>query len=347
MGSQLCTVCFRGNLFVTQEAAPAWVLGTLRQAKGARSICKQSELCGQRQEPSPCSPFLLPLLLLLPSPPSSSSLLPLPPSSLLPPLPPPASSSPFLPPPPPPSSSLLLLPPSFLFPPPPYSSSLFFPPPPSSFLLPPFLSPTPPSSLSLLPPASSSLLLPPPSCLLLPPPPSSSLLPPPPSSSLLPSPPFCLLLLPPPSSSLPLLPLLPPASSLLRGKQSRRRANNPSPLTVYLSLQSLLFCPKSKLHIHRGEISKIIRECQEESFWKRALPFSLMSMLATQGLVHQGYLASNPRFGSLPKVARLSSRASSCDKPLFKAWTKRMNERKLTAEPLNDGAIGGFNSPFG
>uniref|UniRef100_A0A8C0JP41 OCIA domain containing 2 n=1 Tax=Canis lupus dingo TaxID=286419 RepID=A0A8C0JP41_CANLU len=67
----------------------------------------------------------------------------------------------------------------------------------------------------------------------------------------------------------------------------RRRANNPSPLTVYLSLQSLLFCPKSKLHIHRGEISKIIRECQEESFWKRALPFSLMSMLATQGLVHQ------------------------------------------------------------
>ncbi|KAF6131880.1 OCIA domain containing 2 [Phyllostomus discolor] len=70
------------------------------------------------------------------------------------------------------------------------------------------------------------------------------------------------------------------------------------------SQQSLLFCPKSKLHIHRGEISKIIRECQEESFWKRALPFSLVSMLVTQGLVHQGYLASNPRFGSLPKVAR-------------------------------------------
>uniref|UniRef100_A0A8I5YCD2 OCIA domain containing 2 n=1 Tax=Rattus norvegicus TaxID=10116 RepID=A0A8I5YCD2_RAT len=71
-----------------------------------------------------------------------------------------------------------------------------------------------------------------------------------------------------------------------------------------LSKQSLLFCPKSKLHIHRGEIAKIIRECQEESFWKRALPFSLISMLVTQGLVHQGYLAANPRFGSLPKVAR-------------------------------------------
>uniref|UniRef100_A0A9L0RI58 OCIA domain containing 2 n=4 Tax=Equus TaxID=9789 RepID=A0A9L0RI58_HORSE len=69
------------------------------------------------------------------------------------------------------------------------------------------------------------------------------------------------------------------------------------------SKQSLLFCPKSKLHIQRAEISKIIRECQEESFWKRALPFSLVSMLVTQGLVHQGYLAANPRFGSLPKVA--------------------------------------------
>uniref|UniRef100_A0A8C5UVX2 OCIA domain containing 2 n=1 Tax=Microcebus murinus TaxID=30608 RepID=A0A8C5UVX2_MICMU len=70
------------------------------------------------------------------------------------------------------------------------------------------------------------------------------------------------------------------------------------------SKRSLLFCPKSKLHIHREEVAKIMRECQEESFWKRALPFSLVSMLVTQGLVHQGYLAANPRFGSLPKVAR-------------------------------------------
>uniref|UniRef100_A0A2K6P4M5 OCIA domain containing 2 n=1 Tax=Rhinopithecus roxellana TaxID=61622 RepID=A0A2K6P4M5_RHIRO len=51
------------------------------------------------------------------------------------------------------------------------------------------------------------------------------------------------------------------------------------------SKQSLLFCPKSKLHIHRAEISKIMQECQEESFWKR------------------GYLTANPRFGSLPKIA--------------------------------------------
>ncbi|XP_036189459.1 OCIA domain-containing protein 2 isoform X2 [Myotis myotis] len=62
--------------------------------------------------------------------------------------------------------------------------------------------------------------------------------------------------------------------------------NQDKPHLPPLSKQSLLFCPKSKLHIHRAEISKIIRECQEESFWKRALPFSLGSMLVTQGLVH-------------------------------------------------------------
>ncbi|XP_050646145.1 OCIA domain-containing protein 2 isoform X1 [Macaca thibetana thibetana] len=72
------------------------------------------------------------------------------------------------------------------------------------------------------------------------------------------------------------------ASASTRGNQDKD-THLPPP-----SKQSLLFCPKSKLHIHRAEISKIMRECQEESFWKRALPFSLVSMLVTQGLVYQG-----------------------------------------------------------
>ncbi|XP_004579168.1 OCIA domain-containing protein 2 [Ochotona princeps] len=84
---------------------------------------------------------------------------------------------------------------------------------------------------------------------------------------------------------------------------STQESQEKSPNWPPLNKKSMLFCPKSKLHIHKGEIAKIIRECQEESFWKRALPFSLVSMLVTQGLVHQGYLAANPRFGSLPKVA--------------------------------------------
>ncbi|XP_018431356.1 PREDICTED: OCIA domain-containing protein 2 [Nanorana parkeri] len=55
--------------------------------------------------------------------------------------------------------------------------------------------------------------------------------------------------------------------------------------------------------VQRQELKKIIKECKEESFWYRALPISLGSMLATQGLVYKGYLTANKRFGSLPKVA--------------------------------------------
>ncbi|XP_072263234.1 OCIA domain-containing protein 2-like [Pyxicephalus adspersus] len=53
----------------------------------------------------------------------------------------------------------------------------------------------------------------------------------------------------------------------------------------------------------RKELGKIIKECKEESFWYRALPISLGSMLATQGLIYKGYLSKNKRFGSLPKLA--------------------------------------------
>ncbi|XP_029443781.1 OCIA domain-containing protein 2 isoform X2 [Rhinatrema bivittatum] len=65
----------------------------------------------------------------------------------------------------------------------------------------------------------------------------------------------------------------------------------------------LPYCPISNAHIDREDVAKIIKECKEESFWHRALPLSLGSMMVTQGLVYKGYLASNPRLGSLPKVA--------------------------------------------
>ncbi|KAM5271647.1 OCIA domain-containing protein 2 isoform 2-T2 [Ctenodactylus gundi] len=94
------------------------------------------------------------------------------------------------------------------------------------------------------------------------------------------------------------------ASVSTHGAQEEHGHQDKGPHLPPWGKQSFLFCPKSKLHIQRGEIAKIIRECQEESFWKRALPFSLVSMLVTQGLIQQGYLAANPRFGSLPKLAR-------------------------------------------
>ncbi|XP_069780790.1 OCIA domain-containing protein 2 isoform X3 [Narcine bancroftii] len=44
-------------------------------------------------------------------------------------------------------------------------------------------------------------------------------------------------------------------------------------------------------------------ECKRESFWFRALPLSLGSMLVTQGLMYKGVLSPSKRFGSVPKVA--------------------------------------------
>ncbi|XP_029604734.1 OCIA domain-containing protein 1-like isoform X1 [Salmo trutta] len=48
---------------------------------------------------------------------------------------------------------------------------------------------------------------------------------------------------------------------------------------------------------------RVFRECNQESFWYRSVPFSVVSMLVTQGLIHRGALTSSSKFGSLPKVA--------------------------------------------
>ncbi|XP_009865900.1 PREDICTED: OCIA domain-containing protein 2 [Apaloderma vittatum] len=64
----------------------------------------------------------------------------------------------------------------------------------------------------------------------------------------------------------------------------------------------MFYCPTSQIH-DTGEIARIRHECKEESFWYRALPLSLGSMLVTQGLVSKGIFSANPRFGALPKMA--------------------------------------------
>nr|XP_029504428.1 OCIA domain-containing protein 1-like [Oncorhynchus nerka] len=33
---------------------------------------------------------------------------------------------------------------------------------------------------------------------------------------------------------------------------------------------------------------RVFRECNQESFWYRSVPFSVVSMLVTQGLIHKG-----------------------------------------------------------
>ncbi|KAM6072921.1 OCIA domain-containing protein 2 isoform 1-T2 [Theristicus caerulescens] len=64
----------------------------------------------------------------------------------------------------------------------------------------------------------------------------------------------------------------------------------------------MFYCPISQIH-NAGEIARIREECKKESFWYRALPLSLGSILVTQGLVSKGIFSASPRFGALPKMA--------------------------------------------
>ncbi|XP_053475201.1 OCIA domain-containing protein 1-like [Ictalurus furcatus] len=50
------------------------------------------------------------------------------------------------------------------------------------------------------------------------------------------------------------------------------------------------------------EERKVFKQCDEESFWYRSVPFSASAMALTHMLVTKGKLTSSPRFGSLPKV---------------------------------------------
>ncbi|XP_070776074.1 OCIA domain-containing protein 1 [Enoplosus armatus] len=61
--------------------------------------------------------------------------------------------------------------------------------------------------------------------------------------------------------------------------------------------------PVGMEYIPTEEERRVFRECNQESFWYRSVPFSVVSMAITQALVARGTLSASPRFGSLPKVA--------------------------------------------
>ncbi|CAB1439914.1 unnamed protein product [Pleuronectes platessa] len=56
-------------------------------------------------------------------------------------------------------------------------------------------------------------------------------------------------------------------------------------------------------YIPTEEEKNVFKECNQESFWYRSVPFSVVGMAITQALVAKGTLTASPRFGSLPKVA--------------------------------------------
>ncbi|KAM8879015.1 OCIA domain-containing protein 1 isoform 2-T2 [Spinachia spinachia] len=55
-------------------------------------------------------------------------------------------------------------------------------------------------------------------------------------------------------------------------------------------------------YIPTEEERRVFKECQNESFWYRSVPFCVVGVTVTQVLVAKGILSPSPRFGSLPKV---------------------------------------------
>ncbi|XP_070765682.1 OCIA domain-containing protein 2 [Enoplosus armatus] len=92
-------------------------------------------------------------------------------------------------------------------------------------------------------------------------------------------------------------------------------------------------CPMGDRHIHRGDVRKVWKECQEESFWYRALPFSLGSMAVTGGLIYSGTWKSSKRFGPFPKLAVAGIVGFALGKALYVGTCRR----KFQALGLGDG----------
>ncbi|XP_046892799.1 OCIA domain-containing protein 1 [Hypomesus transpacificus] len=55
-------------------------------------------------------------------------------------------------------------------------------------------------------------------------------------------------------------------------------------------------------YVPTEEEKRVFKECNQESFMYRSLPFSAVAVGVTQVLVAKGVLAPSPRFGSLPKI---------------------------------------------
>ncbi|KAG9473254.1 OCIA domain-containing protein 2-like [Eleutherodactylus coqui] len=103
----------------------------------------------------------------------------------------------------------------------------------------------------------------------------------------------------------------------------------------------------SMSHENREKFFKTIKECKEESFWYRALPLSVTSMLGTQVLIHQGYLSKNPRFGSLPKLALAGFLGFVIGKMSYMGACQKKFEKLGLECPFEAGFAPGMAGPFG
>ncbi|XP_051511920.1 OCIA domain-containing protein 2 [Myxocyprinus asiaticus] len=61
-------------------------------------------------------------------------------------------------------------------------------------------------------------------------------------------------------------------------------------------------CPIADPRFPRDNLKQIWKECQNESFWYRALPLAVGSMTVTGGLMYNGVWKQSKRFGYFPKL---------------------------------------------
>ncbi|XP_040274815.1 OCIA domain-containing protein 2 [Bufo bufo] len=125
-------------------------------------------------------------------------------------------------------------------------------------------------------------------------------------------------------------------------QQAPEQSTTPAPQ------KSLMHCPISQGN--REEFRKVFKECKEESFWYRALPLSVTSMIATQALIFQGYLSKNIRFGSLPKLALAGFLGFAVGKISYFGTCQKKFEKLGVQNPFEaafaPGMAGGFDPGF-
>ncbi|CAN2388460.1 Ovarian carcinoma immunoreactive antigen (OCIA), partial [Pristimantis euphronides] len=100
-------------------------------------------------------------------------------------------------------------------------------------------------------------------------------------------------------------------------------------------------------HAQREDFFKAIKECKQESFWYRALPLSVTSMLGTQALIYQGYLAKNKRFGSFPKLILAGFLGFVIGKISYIGTCQKKFEKMGLQCPLEAGFAPGMAGAFG
>nr|XP_057929880.1 OCIA domain-containing protein 2 isoform X1 [Doryrhamphus excisus] len=92
-------------------------------------------------------------------------------------------------------------------------------------------------------------------------------------------------------------------------------------------------CPFGDGHIHREDVRKVWKECQEQSFWYRALPFSLGSMAITGALIYNDVWKKSKRFGPFPKLAVAGILGYAMGKASYVS-TCRRKFQELGIEPM-------------